>query len=64
MCSADISTIPFQWREDIQKSEPVAGVLHTCRNFDKIYEWTVANQLVGDFDLYTHVKNDLEEKAA
>ncbi|KAJ7169422.1 hypothetical protein C8R46DRAFT_1088705 [Mycena filopes] len=39
MCTADISTIVWQWSEHSQAAKERADVLHTCRDFAKIQEW-------------------------
>jgi len=39
MCHSDISVLVWQWVERDQLAEPLGHVMHTCRNFDPIWEW-------------------------
>ncbi|KAJ6501619.1 hypothetical protein C8R47DRAFT_970065 [Mycena vitilis] len=39
MCTADISTIVWQWSEKSQAAKERSDVLHTCRDFSKIQDW-------------------------
>lgn len=49
MCSADIAPIPWTWSEKDQATEPIAAVLHTCRDWDEIVYWSKKNHL-SNFD--------------
>ena len=49
MCSADVS--PFVWRPDaMNRLRPEGKVMHTCRNFEKIWEWAWDNRIRGNLD--------------
>ncbi|KAJ7888142.1 hypothetical protein B0H14DRAFT_2694368 [Mycena olivaceomarginata] len=39
MCTANISTIVWQWSEKSQAAKERWDILHTCRDFEKIQEW-------------------------
>jgi len=39
MCHSDISVLVWQWVERDKLAEPLGHVMHTCRNFDPIWEW-------------------------
>ncbi|KAJ6574645.1 hypothetical protein B0H19DRAFT_1125057 [Mycena capillaripes] len=39
MCTADISTIVWQWSEKSQAAKERSDILHTCRDFTKIQDW-------------------------
>ncbi|KAI0964835.1 hypothetical protein F4678DRAFT_367028 [Xylaria arbuscula] len=42
MCAADLTMIPVQWSTKRDRILQNTEVVHTCRNFDKIHEWTLA----------------------
>ena len=56
MCSADIS--PYVWRPDnaTGKLRPDNRVVHTCRNFERIWEWAWDNRIRGNLDDMDFVK--------
>jgi hypothetical protein len=55
MCSADISTIVWQWSDQFQTAEQRDDIPHICRDFDRIRDWasehTFENEEV-DFSVY------------
>lgn len=58
MCSADISTIVWQWSEERQVAEQRDDVVHVCRDFDRIRDWASRHTFVpqdSDFDVYMEV---------
>ncbi|KAJ6538089.1 hypothetical protein B0H19DRAFT_1382647 [Mycena capillaripes] len=63
MCSADISTVVWQWSEDRQRVEQRDDIVHVCRDFDRIRDWTSKRTFLpqrSDFDFY--VEDDLDIK--
>ncbi|KAF9891375.1 hypothetical protein FE257_004231 [Aspergillus nanangensis] len=44
MCSADISTIQWNWVEKDQLYNPDLRTIHTCRDFEAIRDWAVENR--------------------
>ncbi|KAH8813796.1 hypothetical protein DL96DRAFT_1472376, partial [Flagelloscypha sp. PMI_526] len=40
MCSSDISVMAFQWVENKHQVVGKSAIAHSCRNFNKIREWT------------------------
>ncbi|KAH8805228.1 hypothetical protein F5884DRAFT_859837 [Xylogone sp. PMI_703] len=42
MCSADLTPLPFEWADIRGRIIQIQEVVHTCRNFDKIHEWSLA----------------------
>ncbi|KAI0818327.1 hypothetical protein GGR55DRAFT_674160 [Xylaria sp. FL0064] len=42
MCAADLTMIPVSWSTKRDRILQNAEVVHTCRNFEKIHEWTLA----------------------
>ncbi|KAI0424463.1 hypothetical protein F5Y09DRAFT_353404 [Xylaria sp. FL1042] len=42
MCAADLTMIPVQWSTKRDRILQNTEVVHTCRNFEKIHEWTLA----------------------
>jgi hypothetical protein len=39
MCASDISVIVWRWKSIAGKAQAHNGVIHTCRNFDKVKDW-------------------------
>lgn len=56
MCSADVTPIPWKWREEDHEAKAVAEIAHTCRNFEDIRVWAKENQ-VKDFDRTIYVED-------
>jgi len=50
MCSADVSTIFFQWYPEKGYTLPDAQVTHTCRNWEKVKGWAKEHELKVTFD--------------
>ncbi|KAJ7042689.1 hypothetical protein C8F04DRAFT_1076762 [Mycena alexandri] len=59
MCTADISTIVWQWSERSQAAKERADVLHTCRNFEKIQEWGRDHFAGAMQDMTIYIPDDL-----
>ncbi|KAL0564193.1 hypothetical protein V5O48_017862 [Marasmius crinis-equi] len=60
-CSSDVSLIVWKWFPEKNKTLGLSGTPHTCRNFDKIYEWakdSEHNLPAGDFNLNLHPPHD------
>lgn len=58
MCSADVTPLTWAWDEEDQKLEPVATIMHTCRDFDAVREWAREN-IVRVFDTSVRVEPDV-----
>lgn len=58
MCASDISVITWQWNDRAQKALGHGDILHTCRSFEKITEWAIANKGVVDFNAEVFVDGD------
>ncbi|KAJ6585763.1 hypothetical protein B0H19DRAFT_427383 [Mycena capillaripes] len=55
MCSADISTVVWQWSAERQLAEQRDDVVHVCRDFDRIRDWASKHTFVfqpSDFNVY------------
>ena len=39
MCNADVGLITYDWVEGFESPFPNLNTRHTCRDFDRIYEW-------------------------
>jgi len=66
MCSADISTLHFEWVPKYHRNYISAKATHTCRNFEKIRQWT-KDKTVPNWDPNIFVEDSLraaEEFAA
>ncbi|KAJ7923056.1 hypothetical protein B0H13DRAFT_1981510 [Mycena leptocephala] len=59
MCSADISTIVWQWSEKSQAAKERADILHTCRDFEKIHEWSREHFAGAMQDMTIFIPDDL-----
>ncbi|KAL1696641.1 hypothetical protein GGG16DRAFT_108095 [Schizophyllum commune] len=60
MCSSDISVNVWQWSEHYEFVAGRVNVAHSCRNFDKLKEWTRARLAPEHpLEMYEHVENDL-----
>jgi len=59
MCHGDISTLYWEWIPESQRALAHAETTHTCRNFDRIWQWAFEHKLDGDFDSYVHVADPL-----
>jgi len=55
-CSADISTIYWEWDEIKMKMFGNVRTTHTCKNFEKIRNWAVENKAQTELDFFQHVK--------
>ncbi|KAL5384778.1 hypothetical protein DPSP01_005215 [Paraphaeosphaeria sporulosa] len=42
MCASDVSPAPYNWVPSKGKALGSLGVQHTCRNYEKLVEWSVA----------------------
>ncbi|KAF7437548.1 hypothetical protein PC9H_004390 [Pleurotus ostreatus] len=59
MCSSDVSLIVWKWDEEAGQSFPRGDVVHRCRDFDRIKEWALENQLDNNFNTSIHAVNSL-----
>ncbi|KAF8983073.1 hypothetical protein BDQ17DRAFT_1261724, partial [Cyathus striatus] len=60
MCTADLSAIVFQWSESRKRVIERADIVHSCRNFTKIYEWTIQNHFdMASLNLTAYVGDDI-----
>jgi len=60
MCSADISTIVWQWSETAQAAKERSDVVHTCRDFDAIRDWAKDHYLDHQQDMTVYIPDDLD----
>ena len=59
MCASDISIIVWQWNEVVLKAQPHGGIVHTCRDFDRLREWAQAHKAIAEFDEDVFVEDDI-----
>lgn len=59
MCSADISTVVWQWSDGLQKNVFQGGVAHMCRDFDMIQDWARQRALPYHYDSSIHIVDDI-----
>lgn len=50
MCSSDITPLVWGWNKKLEIVQGRVGVVHECRNFDKITEWTKEHAVYEMFD--------------
>jgi hypothetical protein len=60
MCSSDISTIHFDWLPSRHAYFVVAKQTHTCRNFEKLRQWTMDKNVL-DWDPTVVVHDPLKD---
>ncbi|THU84975.1 hypothetical protein K435DRAFT_686503, partial [Dendrothele bispora CBS 962.96] len=60
MCNADISVNVWQWSKTFQSVVGRANTAHSCRNFDKILEWSLDHRLHEWIDETVFIADDLE----
>ncbi|KAK7691291.1 hypothetical protein QCA50_004685 [Cerrena zonata] len=54
MCSADISSIVWQWSDAQSTAVPRMDTVHSCKNFDKVVEWAKAHK-IEEFNQTIHI---------
>ncbi|KAF7340040.1 hypothetical protein MVEN_01922000 [Mycena venus] len=59
MCTADISTIVWQWSEKSKAAKERSDILHTCRDFGKIQEWGKKHFAGAMQDMTIFIPDDL-----
>ncbi|KAK3371990.1 hypothetical protein B0H63DRAFT_483492 [Podospora didyma] len=59
MCAGDTSVLTWKWHATEQRALVHADVLHTCRSFEDIWEWSNQNRAVMDFNPAVYVEDDL-----
>lgn len=61
MCHSDISPIVWQWTEPQHSVKIHGGIVHTCRNFEKIHQWAREHALQEAIDMSLFVDDDLAD---
>ncbi|KAJ7653983.1 hypothetical protein DFH06DRAFT_1203397 [Mycena polygramma] len=60
MCSADITTVVWQWSEKLQIAEQRDDIVHVCRDFDQIREWADQRTFLDlEVDFSVYIDDDL-----
>ena len=59
MCSADISPLVWQWKEEFEETKIRADIVHSCRDFESIREWAVEHHLQDELDLKIRIDDDI-----
>lgn len=52
MCASDVTPYTWEWVNETQSYANRVGTPHTCRNFDKIREWSSLENYGGDFSTF------------
>ena len=58
-CNADISVNVWQWDKNLSAVVGHSSQAHSCRNFDKLLDWTLERQLEDWIDIRLYVEDDL-----
>ncbi|KAJ6582107.1 hypothetical protein B0H19DRAFT_930448, partial [Mycena capillaripes] len=59
-CSADISTVVWQWSDELQMVEQRDDIVHFCRDFDRIQDWASERTFLdAETDFTVYIENDL-----
>jgi len=61
MCSADITPIPWMWDETADRAKAVGRIMHTCRDFEAIQEWSREHE-VKSYDPTIFVPDPLSQE--
>jgi hypothetical protein len=59
MCASDISVITWAWNDRAQKALGHGDIVHSCRNFNSIRNWSARHAAVIGFDGDVFVEDDL-----
>lgn len=59
MCSADISTVVWQWNDILQDNVFHGGVAHRCRDFSLIQDWARQRALPHHYDSSIHIVDNI-----
>lgn len=58
MCASDTTVIPLWWNPEAKSVQPRTDIMHTCRDFESIWEWGWENKNVVAFDPLVHVEEE------
>jgi mycotoxin biosynthesis protein UstYa len=58
-CASDISVVVWQWSDISQKALGHGDIVHTCRNFDSIRNWSAKRKFIGEFRPEVFIADDL-----
>lgn len=56
MCASDIGVIVWQWNEKAQKALGHGDIVHQCRDFERIWEWSKDHRATVDFNASFYVE--------
>ena len=56
ICHSDLATIYWEWMPERNRAYGNTRTTHTCRNFEKVKQWALENQMVGEMDLNIFVE--------
>lgn len=60
MCTSDISVITWKWNDKANKALGHGDILHSCRSFDAIRNWSMENRATVEFDAEVYLEDDLD----
>ncbi|KAH8813399.1 hypothetical protein DL96DRAFT_518880 [Flagelloscypha sp. PMI_526] len=61
MCASDISVIVWQWNVEKNLVQGKTDIAHSCRNFDKLQQWTHDRRLSKSIDLKLKLDDGLPD---
>jgi hypothetical protein len=50
-----VAALWWEWIPSSQRTLAHPDTTHTCRNFEKIWQWAADHEMKGDFNSYVHV---------
>jgi len=59
MCASDISVIVWQWHAPAQRVAGHSDIVHSCRNFEKIRQWSADHRAIKDLDRTVYAEDDI-----
>ena len=59
MCASDISVITWAWNEKAQRSLGHGDIVHSCRSFESIRDWSAEHRARLEFDNNVFIESDL-----
>ncbi|KAK7992604.1 hypothetical protein PG988_001398 [Apiospora saccharicola] len=61
MCASDISVITWKWNNKAQRALGHGDIVHSCRNFEKIHDWSSDHRAAVEFEAGVYVEDELSD---
>ncbi|KAJ7467495.1 hypothetical protein FB451DRAFT_1137328 [Mycena latifolia] len=59
MCSSDTSMLVWQWHDAKNQSTAEGNTAHTCRKFEKLWDWAKEREMPSTYDATVHIEDDI-----